>query len=62
MLKKEPLHYRDHPIQSPYGRREHVFKESEKKKKDSMMCVMSKGMSVNDKVQYAIRVVKQTFS
>lgn len=33
MLKKEPLHYRDHPIQSHYGRREHVFKEWEKKKK-----------------------------
>lgn len=37
-------------------------RNKKKKKKDSMMCVMSKGMSVNDKVQYAIRVVKQTFS
>ena len=32
MLEKEPLHYRDHAKQSPYGRREHVFKEMRKKK------------------------------
>ena len=35
---------------------------NKKKKKDSMTCVMSKGMSVNDKMQNTVRVVKQTFS
>lgn len=37
-------------------------RNEKKKKKDSMMCVMSKGMSVNDKVQNTVRAVKQTFS
>ena len=36
--------------------------KKKKKKKDSMTCVMSKGMSVNDKMQNTVRVVKQTFS
>lgn len=55
MLEKEPLHYRDRATQSPYGRREHVFKEMRKKKR---MCIMSKGMSVNDKVKNTVRAVK----
>lgn len=62
MLEKEPLYYRDHATQSPYGRREHVFKELRGKKKKNMMCIMSKGMSVNDKVKNAVRAVTQTFS